>query len=485
MLKKTLQKKATHILTGLGIALTSFLLVLGVFLGSIAVVKMIRAFIEARIDAVVIQAEQEIYKNNKSESGRVSSPSSPLLSSSSVPLQEELIFASFSDLFSSVAALDSAKTTMYRDDVATAFMFPPKLVWTESKAVGLPNIENMCIQSTCLTVKGTVLTKDGVVVALPTPAFVNTSAGTVETVSVDVVGNEWMVGIVQKENGKYAGYAYRFDGKTFTAVFPSGKAFESDYKGVWGFGGTPDDFLAIYGAYQGKGYRVRHLSSSLSSVIVDLSWLFDVRIMRGGIMPGIARVGSGTHTAWYLWNKERNNRPVFVKLFQNGTENIIGEADLLGTAPQSFSYFALNQSKAVGLPKVENFPYSLAGYSEQNGSASAWSIRDEGFKIPTNPVIVTSANLNNYHAEVPHILKAALREFSDGDAKIALAVSNGGDWEPVGVMSNQSSMINNYWFRDPHRQELKWRMVITPGTNPEYTPFIGILDLDYEVKRLQ
>ncbi len=502
------RSRFTHVLTGLGIALTSFLLVLGVFLGALTVVQLLRLSIEARIDAVVVAArrEEEVVPGKSDFLQEVGLPhigSSPSSLVASLPA-EELIFASFSDLFSSNAALEGAGTTMYRDDAATAFLFPPKLVWAESgksdflQEVGLPNVESAvsCVQSVCLSAKGTVLTKDGAVIQLPIE-------GGIENVSVDVVGNEWLVGIVRKEGSGYAGYAYRYNGKMFAPIFPKEKAFESEYKGVWGFGGAADDFLAVYGAYQGKGYRIRSNSpfpkgstaepGGIFSV-TDLSWLFDVRIMRGGITPGITRVGSGVHTTWYLWNKERNNRPIFIKLFQNGTEDIVGEADLMGTAPQGFSYFAIADSRKsdfpreVRLPNIDVFPYSLVGYGERSGIVSVWSIRDEGFKAPPGPVTVTSVNLNNYQAEVPHILKAAFREFSlgppkdsptapAGEALIALAVSNGGIWESIEAGGK------GLWFKNPHGTALKWRMTVTPGTNPEYTPFIGIFDLDYEVKK--
>ncbi len=92
---------------------------------------------------------------------------------------------------------------------------------------------------------------------------------------------------------------------------------------------------------------------------------------------------------------------------------------------------------------------------------------------------------------MPHILKVALREFSAGGASIALAVSNQNQdaWEPVqaGLPAEASAKAGDggYWFKNSHGTVLKWKMTVTPGTNPEYSPFVGILDLDYEVKKLK
>jgi hypothetical protein len=199
--------------------------------------------------------------------------------------------------------------------------------------------------------------------------------------------------------------------------------------------------------------------------------------MKGGITPGIVRIPSSSSLSssatWYLFNKERNNRPIFLKLFQNGTSEIVGEANLLGTAPQGFSYLTLS---LVGA--------SLHAVGEQNGLSSTWEIRDKGFSIPRGSFTITSINLNNYtNAEVPHVLSMGLRESSAGGAKLEYFVSNGGAWESLGIPNNQSLVINDHWFRDPHGKELKWKIAITPGRNPEYTPFLGVLDLDYEVKR--
>jgi hypothetical protein len=426
-----------------------------------------------------------------------------------------LVFASFSDLFSSSAALDPKGTTMYRDDAATAFLFPPHVEWKEvspsSVEEGAGGGALSVIGHQSLVAKGTVLTLNGAVVEVPR------ADGEVTSITAEPLGGKWVVGVVRKippssleggvRGGEYAGYAYFFDGRTFTPIFledpersrgvNGGKAFTSDYPGVWGFGGISEDFLAVYGAYQGRGFHIRNPKATGLPKITDISWLFDVRVMKGGIEPGIVRVPlspslEGGGVTWYVFNQARNNRPVFLKLFQNGTDDIVGEANLLGTAPQGFSYFTLfPSSDEEGRGVVGGI--SLSASAESNGIPSAWEIRDKGFKIPSAPVTITSANLNNYaDAEVPHILKLGVREFSSGGAAIKMQVSNGGEWESAlsSVESHCSPssaveciFMSNYWFKNPHGKELHWRATVTPGTNPEFSPFIGIVDLDYEVKR--
>ncbi|MCR4328018.1 MAG: hypothetical protein NUV53_00675 [Patescibacteria group bacterium] len=488
--KRALSPRVTHVLTGIGISLTSFLLVLGVFLAAITIVKLIRAYIESRFDAVIETAQHAT--NSIPLNEELSVGVQGIFEEGDMPERLEslegisdLTFASFSDLFSSDAALDKKNTTMHRDSDATAFLFRPNTEWNERQVVGDESSSihsQSCIQSVCLETKGTVLVKDGGIISLPQ---FSESDGSVYSVSADVIGDVWVVGIVRavlpdavaQERGRYAGYVYYYDGKQFTPIFENGgRAFVSEFLGTWGFGGISEDFLAVYGGYEGKGFRIRGGSSKFR--ISDLSWLFGVRIMQGGITPGIIRVGSGVATTWYMFNKERASRPrpIFLKLFQNGTEEIVGEADLLGTAPQQFSYLTL--TKEVGLPNS----YSLAVYAElKGGNSSSWLFHDKGFQIPSGPVIIQSNNLNNYeNAEVPHILRIDFREFSAGDASIALEVKNttDGEWE---LIKDRSEGL---WFKNSHGTELYWKATITPGNNPYHTPFLGILDLDYEVKRL-
>ena len=469
-------RKLKNFFAGIGLAFTTAIFVLGFSILILWFFYFLRQLIENRIDSNVTFS---LSLTKKLESpapaaglppGQSAAMESPVSVSSTPQPDDGLIYAGYTDLFSGVGGLSQSETTMYRDDVATAMMFPPSLEWSEkSEGATAPDFSSACIGGSCLSAKGTVLTLNGSPLKLPI-------AGDVRNITADTVGNGWAIGVVIKEGNKYAGYAYRFDGKNFTPIFQNGKAFDSQYEGQWGFGGTADDFLAVYGAYQGKGYRVRGNS------VQDISDLFDVRVMKGGIRPGIIRAGSGIHTAWYLFNKEKNNRAVFIKLFQNGTADIAGEADILGTAPVSFSYLVVIKSYEVGLRKigVDSFPFLLSVYAERAGSPQNWNVTDNGFKIPSGPVSVTSINLNNYaNTEVPYLIGLTSKDFSAGNADISFETRNtdNGKWEAV-------SLGASHWFSDPHGAALEWRMRVKPGNNPEFTPYLGSLLVEYKVKRL-
>lgn len=478
-------KKLKDFFAGIGLAFTTAVFVLGFSILILWGFYFLRQLIENRIDSNV-EFSLDLTKKSElptqfagSPNGQSAAMESPCLpgsgatincstqvnASSSANSSDNLIYAGYTDLFSGVGGLSQSETTMYRDDIVTAMMFPPSLVWTEkSEGIAPPDFSSACVSGSCLSAKGTVLTLNGSPIKLPI-------AGDIHNITADVIGSGWAVGIVLKETGDlstqagYAGYAYRFDGKNFTPIF-SGKAFDSQYEGKWGFGGTADDFLAVYGAYQGKGYRIR------GNNITDISQFFDVRVMKGGIRPGIVRAGNDVHATWYLFNKEKNNRVVFVKLFQNGTADIVGEADVLGTAPVSFSYLAVTSVSG-------SFPFLISAYIEKAGSSYIWNAVDNGFIIPSAPVAVTSVNLNNYvNTEVPHLIGLTSKDFSAGDANISFEVRNtdSGKWEAV-------SLGSSHWFSDPRGAALEWRMRVVPGANSEFTPFLGQLLVEYKVKR--
>ncbi|TSA45916.1 hypothetical protein D4R51_01020, partial [bacterium] len=270
-------KKLKNFFAGIGVAFTTAIFVLGFSILILWGFYFLRQLIESRISSSVISS---LNLTKKSEPPAQSAGSPPGQSAAmeppaltNVPQPDDgLIYAGYTDLFSGVGGLNQSETTMHRDNVTTAFMFPPSLEWSEKSGSSVaPDFLSACIGGStalttggsCLSAKGTVLTLDGSPIKLPV-------AGDIRSVTVDAVGNAWAVGVVLKESGGYSGYAYLFDGKNFTPIFPNGgKAFNSQYEGKWGFGGTADDFLAVYGAYQGKGYRIRGPIGPISPI--DLS----------------------------------------------------------------------------------------------------------------------------------------------------------------------------------------------------------------------
>ncbi|MFH1192830.1 MAG: hypothetical protein V1656_00730, partial [Candidatus Jorgensenbacteria bacterium] len=210
-----------------------------------------------------------------------------------------LVSGSISDLFSGVGWVNQEKTTMFHDRSATAFLFPPVFAWEKASNAETLTDPQPCITSRCLETRDNKLFLNGDGVAFPAEV----PTGTIMNVSVGALETKWAVGVVARaeaglpvrspaEEG-YDGYLYLFDGKTFRAAggADSGRLFSSPYAGTFGFGGLDGDWLAVYGAYEGRAYHFLE-----GKPAENASRFFGIRIMSGGFLPRVIRVPSSHYS---------------------------------------------------------------------------------------------------------------------------------------------------------------------------------------------
>ncbi len=239
-------------------------------------------------------------------------------------------FNIFYDSFSGLGRIDTSQTSLYLNGAAAAVMFPPDFSFapastsTENTAGLKESVENFneflgpyqderCLRRNCLSQDNLQLYYNNRKISRPAKL----SKSDIKGISIGTVGNKWLVGFTTKIGDKYSGSVYYFDGKKFSSlVFP--KVISSKYFGLFGFGGEQSDFLVIYGAYQGEAYRFR------GKEVTDISKFFKIRVMKGGFKPEIIKTKKGEAVDWYVYS-QTNNRPQFLKLWQNGTTEIIGE----------------------------------------------------------------------------------------------------------------------------------------------------------------
>ncbi len=374
-----------------------------------------------------------------------------------------LTYASFSDLFSGVGWLNQEKTTMYRDNVVTAFIFPPKYEWKETNpspdvATKLRSLTNQSatIGNDTLSVKGRSLSFNSSDIALPEEVR-NLD---IENISVSALQTKWLLGVVVKKNGGYEGYIYGYNGKTFSkvqAVFSNQNLFTSSYSGAFGFGGTDTDWIAIYGAYRGIGIHVKNGN------VEDISRLLSYRLMNNGFVPMILRV-DGSHPTWFVWSLTPGN-PKLVKLFQNNTDEIRGAVDF---TPQTL----LDMRRANFVVKGE----SLLGYVGSENSMKYMELKDEGFDKSVSRSIY-SVNLNNYPAEI-HAFRVYEEDLSREGGDVKIYLSNDGDtWVPA-------SLKETIGFPNPSGRRLYWKADVVPDSDPRTSPFFDFLGIEYYVKFL-
>lgn len=389
-------------------------------------------------------------------------------------ISENLIASSFTDLFSGVGWLDVSKTNMYHDKIATAFTLEPNFTWKQISNQSIPGDifikdqsgnRKRCIDTSCLEKRGVALFLNGTEILLPYEMRVKE----IQNVSIGTISDEWLVGIVVKEKNKYEGWMFFYNGKTYTRVFGDAHAlFLSDYEGIIGGGGTKENWIAVYGAYEGQAYHMRE-----GKPFQNISKFFGIRAMNGGFYPAVIRSGEGVNARWYVYSLN-TDRAMLLKLFQDGTNgDIRGIIDFTQYVTQnkfSRASFALVETR--GETSVLEADVATSG-----GNNELWQFIDEGFKVPSLAQ-VTSINLNNYPAEVwtATIVDADVFE---GKSRVEFALSNdGARWIPARV----GEPVN---FPNVNNIRLFWRATFQPEDGARFSsPFFDRIRVDYKVKFL-
>jgi hypothetical protein len=358
--------------------------------------------------------------------------------------------------------------------MTTAFVLEPSIAWNRISSSPVSselflkkeekNVERRCIRDACLEQRGLALFFNNREISLPSEMRLKN----VKNVSVGILDNEWLLGIVAQEKGKYEGWIFFYDGNTYSRAFGESSApFSSEYEGVIGFGGTRENWLAVYGAYEGQAYHIRG-----NTPFENVSRFFGIRTMYGGFHPAIIRAGEGVDARWYVFNLSKG-KPVLIKLFQDGIAgDIRGVVDL--TRFISENRFS-DMSFAVREVQGENI--LLDARVTTDAGDEIWQFIDQGFKVPSS-ARVTSINLNNYPAEVwaAVIVEADIFE---GKSQVDFALSNDGiSWihTDIGKLTKFPNSANNSLF---------WRVVFTPEEGARFSsPYFDKIRVDYRVRFL-
>lgn len=477
---------------GILVVFAAFGVVLFIFLGSGILKQWIESVIEGRFIAELQQKVQHITQappaeqkpSSQQPAAQPQAPTAPpqqtppaqrpffrIIPESQVNGVENLVASSFSDLFSGVAWLNQNKTTLYHDWAATALTFEPNVVWEKAT---FPNADRfrvrredgsdvLCLPAGCLKQMGNTLSLNGVALALPSEM----DGKTIENVSIGELTSRWVVGVVTSGGGKYEGWVYTYDGSSFQKVFGQANTpFQSTYKGVMGFGGTDDDWIAVYGGYEGIAYHIR-----AGSPFTDVSKFFSIRMMDNGFQPVVTRVDAFGKTMWYVWSLS-DRQPELAKLYEDSSGAIVGAVNFTrrlfantGASRASFRY-AGTQGNSVLLQ-------ALLAYG--GGNTETYVFSDSGFAAPSTAV-VESVNISNYPAEVRSATITEAQVFT-GAGSVKYYLSNDGNsW--VAAEPGKEVVFPK---SDGHL--LFWRAEFTPSFDAAQTPpFLDKIRIDYKVK---
>ncbi len=390
--------------------------------------------------------------------------SSPSIAPSVQTQQQNLVYDVLIDLFSGNGWIGGG-TTLYQDMMMTSFLFTPKFTLERSSFSSSASFigrksdgsDDRCISHRCLTQKGNALTFDGRQVLLP----IEVRNETIVSVSIGSLKSKWPVGIVTKNGDDYSGWLFIFDGSQFKNIQQEGKeVFLSKYGASIGFGGIDTDWVAVYGSYDGKAVHVRN------SAITDISRFFGIRVMSGGFDPEITRTEAGGDITWFVWNKSGN--PKLVKLFENGTNSIVGATDFSLKIGPMVPSATLMQFSASSNPHILDVKIS-------DGGTEYWKFTDEGFDNSSQKEIVSASLTNRLFPVRLAIIPRA--EYSDVNDSVDFYLSNDGvDW----VKTKIGDTVN---FKNQNGYKAFWRAVVRPPANKYYSPYLGLIEVNYAFER--
>lgn len=380
-----------------------------------------------------------------------------------------LVFASFSDLFSGTAWLDMKKTSLYHDTLTTAFTYPPQYTWgmngpTQQREQGTEAANEICINGACLSNNETHLLLDNEELQLP-PEI---DEKNISSITIGSLQNAWSIGIVTRHAGSYEASAYIMRPKGILeriAAFDT-QPIRSRYEGWLAIGGTTDDMITLYAAYDPLAYRIR------GGKVQDIKSFFGIRMMNSGFYPVITRLNNGKDTHWYVTSRTMRN-PKLIKLFQNGTNDLQGALDLTPELFQGTMTRGLLEDAHIegGLPTL-----SFA-VDRSDNTRETWHFIDKGFSKDKN-FEICSTNLSS--ATHP-ILAAKILETtlaSPAGEKIRLFLSNdGNEWQ-------KESIDSDLYFKNQDAHQVFWKATITPKDNNPFTSvYFDRIRVDYWIKK--
>ncbi|MFA5131415.1 MAG: hypothetical protein WC467_03230 [Patescibacteria group bacterium] len=409
----------------------------------------------------------------------------PCLSSEIIVDDKPQIFSSFFDSFASDYLLNSAASTLYRDDLAAAVYFPPRYTWEEeSSGQSLKNeaelaksnslaqnkisdfleplviSDRRCLGGNCLEQTGKHLSYQGKPLALPGEI----KAADVVALTIGALDTRWLLGLTLKEGDAYQGRVYIFDGNKFSPLIfgDQTEKISSPYLGQFGFGGSDTDYLVIYGAYRGEAYRFQ------AATVTDISTFFDFRVMATGFRPEIIKATNGRVVNWYIYSSSLG-RPRLIKLWQNSDGKISGEADYQNIFSNS------GESASFRLVAAAADKFVLLATIRQDNMETNRVFTDRGFESRMPGELIYNAIIAEPGITIKKLAASKLGSPDNpcSEGKLSFSTDNN-FWQelPSGQNLNQTfkaTVENNYFLR----------VDFPAQTDSFYSPFLNEVLFDF------
>lgn len=381
------------------------------------------------------------------------------------------------DLFSSTAHIDLEKTDMFLDERTTAFIFPPLYSWQKlrdcpEEDCGLANNSLVYIEN------NPELTTAQKIAQLPRPLPTEVANREIIQVASEQLASRTVVSFVVQEGDEERGLVYFLENGRYQPLITDATNEQIITKygrggGRITVGGEDDNFLILYIGYEGKAFHYQ------AGKFVNVSRFFGLRVANEGFVPAIIKQGAKENSVWYVVSLS-SNKPKLIKLWQNGTNSLVGSYDI----SDNFSAW-LRENNLTPLAfshekKDAGFSLLAQGLLGQE----LWNFQDEGFDN-TKKRTVVSVNLNKKEA---FVRQAYIRSFG-----LALGDNLENGYEKKFSTSAQVYLGDSLTHFLPAafgetinfsglNQELYWKIELAPRRDNSYSPWLDHFnDLQYSL----
>lgn len=320
---------------------------------------------------------------------------------------------SFGDHFSSLVYIDKEKTTMKWDENVTAFTFPPlysfekiKLDANSSATNSIDNFVEPKEIGLNFKMSNNKLYYHGQKINLPSEL----KTENILDINISLIGDRYLVGVVTGYDYDKRGWVYFFDPASlnFLPLITSTttEKIEPKYERLGGtisFGGTTDNFLIVYGGYDG------HIFYYYKGTLSDVSRFFGLRVSAGGFKPKIISRTNSRGPLFYICS-ETEGKAKFIKLWSEHPGELAGSLDL---SPLIFTG-NLNATSVFCENKKDGNNNILMNIKKPDGTSEIWRFVDRGFDNSRDREVVSLDLGQGRGQKITRVIISDLNIFNTG-----------------------------------------------------------------------